>query len=190
MGMKTLTSKLSQPQQYQALRQQIPVMELTEITTEELIEPFPSGALQWYKTSRVALFIGVALALVVVALNLFAVKDWLHAERGLNSGQFRNPSAITNAIRKTKEIQARGIPGSIHSNSIITCVRLALQDCARWSFKQENQRITFDYVLSAVKDPAETLKDLDKGLGEIGYHRVGTAQDEGNYRHIVAYGTQ
>ena len=105
-------------QRYQRLRLQMPLLELTDATTSDVVEPFPAKAAQWQRASRAAFAAGfLALA------GALAVAGWSVCRLASASLQLKDPhpiktqAALHRAARIQEALQQRGVPQALRKGA-------------------------------------------------------------------------
>ena len=179
------------PQRYQRLRLQMPLIELTDATTSEVVEPFPPKAAQWQKASRAAFVAGLlalAGALVVAGWSICRLASASLQLKGPHP--IKTPAALHRAARIQEALQQRGVPQTLKKGRFLTAAEPALKTSPKWQLQVgPGQTVTLRFALAPEQDYSDVLTSLDKGLSEMGWQRQ-TQEDLGGHEHIIAYAPQ
>jgi hypothetical protein len=184
MVMTTPIHNLAPAEQFKALRAQIPVIEMAECTTEELLEPYPTNGLKWIKASRLALLIFSLFAIVTIGLTTAAFGRLKVAQNHIGN---QSPQLIIAAAQHSQALKDPAFKKYFNSNPpLLALTGPALRNCIQWSIER-GPIITVTCVLQDGADPLDTLTTLDKGMAAAGYVRL-DQKDASNNQHIVTYG--
>jgi hypothetical protein len=175
MVMTKPINNLTPAEQFKALRAQIPVIEMAECATEELIEPYPTDGLKWIGASRLALLIFSLFAIVTIGLAAAAFGRLKLAQSRIGN---QSPHLIIAAAAFKRYFN--------HNPPLMAMTEPALRNCVQWSIER-GPIITVTYVLQDGADPLDTLTTLDKGMASAAYVRL-DQKDASNNQHIVTYG--
>ena len=149
-------------EKYQSLRLQIPVIEMNDVASAEVLEPFPTKALAWYKLSKVAFLVGAVVALIGIALCLAAVGSNLKMKSNLTSGTLKTKADILRVSNLSKQLDALGIQDYIQKNAVFAKTSLLFKDCTTWHMLViPDTKVVFDYTLPQDKDSLDLLTSLD-----------------------------
>ena len=175
-------------QRYQRLRLQMPLLELTDATTSDVVEPFPAKAAQWQRASRAAFAAGL-LALA----GALAVAGWSVGRLARASLRLQGPhpiktlAALHRAARIQEALQQRGVPQALKKGRFLTAAEPALKTSPEWHLQVgPGQTVTLRFALAPEQDYSDVLTSLDKGLSEMGWQRQ-THEDLGGHEHIIVY---
>ena len=175
-------------QQYQALKRQMPVLELTEATTSDVVEPFPAKASQWLKASRVALVSSVLCLMSALALTgwrahrLAVLKEQLQAAHPI-----RTEAEFLKAARIQDELQKRGIRQYLKEGCFLTAAEPVLKSTRAWRLNVgPSTTVTLQFTLSAELDHLDILTSLDKAFANLGYQQENHAT-LADRQYVVAY---
>jgi len=184
MVMTKPINNLTPAEQFKALRAQIPVIEMAECATEELIEPYPTDGLKWIGASRLALLIFSLFAIVTIGLAAAAFGRLKLAQSRIGN---QSPQLIIAAAQHSQALKDPALKRYFnHNPPLMAMTEPALRNCVQWSIER-GPIITVTYVLQDGADPLDTLTTLDKGMASAAYVRL-DQKDASNNQHIVTYG--
>lgn len=186
-SMKTRPTNLSPVRQYEALKLQIPIIEFADVTTTQLMEPYPAKALQWIKLSKITTIVAALLVLLTSTLSLLAYQQLRSANAQLKTGHLTSTNDIATAFQIQADIEAKGLLNYVKQRSMLTALQPALKSCLTWSIKVEDMSIVADITILATKDTDDVMTTLDKGMSNLGLARY-DKKEANNSRFILKYG--
>lgn len=183
--MDVTTTNTQALDKYKALRLQVPVIELNDIGSQDVIEPFPSKALAWYKLSKVAFLAGAVLAIVGLGLFLAALGSHLNTQSKLTKGSLKTKADILRMSSFSKQLDALNIQEYIQSKAVFAKTSVVFKDCATWHMLViADSKIVFDYTMQPDKDSLDLLTSLDRVMRP--WSRSND-QDLGGNSHTTTY---
>jgi hypothetical protein len=164
----------------------MPVLELTEATTSDVVEPFPAKASQWLKASRVALVSSVLCLMGALALTGWGVHRLAVLKEQL-AHPIRTEAEFLKAARIQDELQKRGIPQSLKEGRFLTAAEPVLKSTGAWRLNVgPSTMVTLQFTLSAELDHLDVLTSLDKAFANLGYQQENHAT-LAHRQYVVAY---
>ena len=172
-------------QKYRALRKQIPIMELGETISTEVIEPFPPQALTWLKYSKLALAGSIMFALISLSLVVSAVTTRVKEQSILEHGALRTERDIARVQAEMKQLKSSGVDDFIKKNAIFLKVVPILNDSPNWHMTISKKKVVFAYSLTPDKDISDLLTSLDRNMKPEWSRN--DDRDQGSNRHVTTY---
>jgi hypothetical protein len=175
-------------QRYQTLKLQMPLLELTQATTGDVVEPLPVKAAQWMKASRAAFVAGLLALAGSLALTGWSAQQLAGARQQLKGGHpIQTEAALQRAARIQEALQKRGLPQALKKGRFLTAAEAALKTASQWQLRAgPGPTVTVQFTLGPEQDFLDVLTSLDKAFSEMGWERQ-RHQELGNYQHAVAY---
>jgi hypothetical protein len=175
-------------QRYQTLKLQMPLLELTQATTGDVVEPFPVKAAQWIKASRAAFVAGILALAGSLALAGWSAQELAGARQQLKGGhRIQTEAALQRAARIQEALQKRGLPQALKKGRFLTAAEAALKTAIQWQLRVgPGPTVTVQFTLGPEQDFLDVLTSLDKVFSEMGWERQ-RHEELGNYQHAVAY---
>jgi hypothetical protein len=175
-------------QRYQTLKLQMPLLELTQATTGDLVEPFPVKAAQWMKASRAAFVAGVLALAGSLALAGWSAQELAAARQQLKGGHpIQTEAGLQRAARIQEALQKRGLPKALKKGRFLTAAEAALKPTIQWQLRVgPGPTVTAQFTLGPEQDFLDVLTSLDKAFSEMGWERQ-RHEELGNNQHTVAY---
>ena len=114
----------------------MPLLELTDAATSDVVEPFPARAAQWLKASRAA-FVAGAMALAgALAVAGWTVHQLATASQQLKASHpIKTQAALERAARIQEALQQRSLPQALKQGRILTAVEPALKTSPKWQLR-------------------------------------------------------
>jgi len=175
-------------QRYPALKLQMPLLELTQATTGEVVEPLPVKAAQWLKASRAAFVAGLLALAGSLALTGWSAQQLAGARQQLKGAHpIKTEAALQRAARIQEALQKRGLPQALKQGRFLTAAEAALKTASQWQLRAgPGPTVTVQFTLGPEQDFLDVLTSLDKAFSEMGWKRQ-RHEELGNYQHAVAY---
>ena len=168
---------MSPVEKFRTLKRQMPLLELTDATTEDMVEPFPAKAAQWLHLSKTALLISLVLLLAGAGFAAISGKTFVSAKKEIASGQIRTQTGLRKAQQMAKALHELGVPAILERSNILTRLWPTLKSLPAWQIKFETpQSITVDFTTEPGRDHLDILEMLDKSLKPIGLKHSTTSQ--------------
>lgn len=174
-------------QRYQALKRQMPVLELTDATTADVVEPFPAKAVQWLQASRVALILSVLCLAGALSLAGWNAQRLAALQKQLKTHPIQTESAFQKAVRIQDALQTRGIPRYLKEGRFLTAAESVLKTTGKWHVTVDPAAtVTLQFTLSGEQDYLDILTSLDKAFANLGYQQQNHAA-LADRQYVVAY---
>ena len=163
-------------QRHQVLKRQMPVLELTDATTADVVEPLPVKAAQWMKASRVAFVAGRPGSGRLIGAGRLERPTACGGRQQLKGAHpIQTEAALQRAARIQEALQKRGLPQALKQGRFLTAAEAALKTASQWQLRAgPGPTVTVQFTLGPEQDFLDILTSLDKAFSEMGWERQST----------------
>lgn len=176
-------------QDYAALKAQMPVIEWTEATTQDFIEPLPVQAKQWLKFSRIALMSSVLFVVLGIGAVGISFTKLSSAQTELKKNRIQTKTALAGQQRLLKALKDRNLPAIIQQNSLVTALEPAMKQTEKWKVRDSNGQLEIEFQIRPPKDYLDVLSTLNQQLRALKWLPKSNSE-KGNFTYLVIYGRE
>jgi hypothetical protein len=175
-------------QRYAQLKELMPILESSDFAeSQTLIEPFPAKAKTWILLGKKATIAAIGLASLLILLLIAVSAKYLALEVKLKTGGITNKNMVAQAVSFQQKFIASDIQRHLAGAQFATVLAPAIQNCAQWHIKVENNIVTVDYTLTESIGSSTTTDGIDKAMTQLGYAIQSQDKEVELLRHIITY---